>query len=196
MKKKIALLVVVMMIGTLIGCGNKDKEGTEVSSGTKDGKSIVVYYSAEGHTKTAANYIAKEVGADTFEIVPTNIYTEDDLNWRNEDSRVSIEHDNEDKRDIELISTKVENWESYDTVFVGYPIWWGIAACPIDNFIKANDFSGKTVIPFCTSTSSGIGESGELLEKMAGTGKWQEGERFGSNVLEGDIEDWVKGLAY
>ena len=95
---------------------------------------------------------------------------------------------------MELVSTTVNDWESYDTVFIGYPIWWGIAAWPVDNFINANDFTGKTVIPFCTSSSSGLGESGELLAELAGTGDWQEGQRFRSSVAEADVVEWVNGL--
>lgn len=92
------------------------------------------------------------------------------------------------------MSATVENWDSYDTVFVGYPIWWGIAAWPVDTFIKANDFTGKTVVPFCTSASSGVGESAELLADMAGTGNWLDGTRFRSNVSEDDIQEWIDGL--
>ena len=91
-------------------------------------------------------------------------------------------------------SDTVPDWDSYETVFIGYPIWWGIAAWPVDGFIAANDFTGKTVIPFCTSASSGFGESGELLEEMAGTGDWLEGERFSSGVSEEDVKNWVDGL--
>ena len=91
-------------------------------------------------------------------------------------------------------SDTVPDWDSYETVFIGYPIWWGIAAWPVDGFIAANDFTGKTVIPFCTSASSGLGESGELLEEMAGTGDWLEGERFSSGVWEEDVKNWVDGL--
>lgn len=94
------------------------------------------------------------------------------------------------------MTTKVDNWDSYDTVFIGYPIWWAIAAWPVNNFVKDIDFSGKTVIPFCTSVSSGIGESGQLLAKMAGTGDWQDGERFSSGVSATDVADWVKDLGY
>ena len=130
------------------------------------GKTLIVYYSASGNTEEVANYIASATGGDLFEIVPTEIYTNADLDWTDDDSRVSREHDNEDERDVPLVSDTVDNWDEYDTVFIGYPIWWGIAAWPVDGFIKANDFTGKTVIPFCTSSSSGLGESGELLEEM------------------------------
>ena len=158
------------------------------------GKTLIVYYSASGNTEEVANYIASATGGDLFEIVPTEIYTNADLDWTDDDSRVSREHDNEDERDVPLVSDTVDNWDEYDTVFIGYPIWWGIAAWPVDGFIKANDFTGKTVIPFCTSSSSGLGESGELLEEMAGTGEWLEGERFRSGASEETVRSWVEGL--
>ena len=104
------------------------------------------------------------------------------------------EHDNPDDRHVELIADTVDNWEDYDTVFIGYPIWWGIAAWPVDTFIEANDFTGKTIIPFCTSSSSGVGDSGEILAEMAGTGYWQEGHRFSSNVSEDDVQTWLNEL--
>ena len=155
---------------------------------------LVVYYSASGNTETAANYIAQATGGDIFEITPAEPYTSDDLNWTDENSRVSREHEDESLRDVELTTTEVENWDSYDTVFIGYPIWWGIAAWPVDGFVEANDFSGKTVIPFCTSSSSGLGQSGELLAQLAGTGDWQEGQRFRSSASQEDINEWVDSL--
>ena len=159
-----------------------------------DGNVLVVYYSASGNTETAANYIAQATGGDIFEITPAEPYTSDDLNWTDENSRVSREHEDESLRDVELTTTEVENWDSYDTVFIGYPIWWGIAAWPVDGFVEANDFSGKTVIPFCTSSSSGLGQSGELLAQLAGTGDWQEGQRFRSSASQEDINEWVDSL--
>lgn len=159
-------------------------------------KTLVVYYSASGNTRAVAEVIAEAAAADTFELIPTEVYTNDDLNWTNNDSRVSLEHEDESLRDVPLTETTVENWDEYDTVFIGYPIWWGIAAWSVDNFIKANDFTGKTVIPFCTAASSGIGRSGELLAEMAGTGDWQEGIRFRERPNDDDVVSWVKGLGY
>lgn len=161
---------------------------------TNGGNVLVVYYSASGNTARVANDIAAAAGADLFEIVPTEIYTDDDLDWTDSDSRVSREHDDESLRDVPLTTTTVENWENYDTVFIGYPIWWAIAAWPVDNFVKDNDFSGKTVIPFATSASSNMGQSGELLAEMAGTGDWQEGHRFSSGVSSDDVQAWVREL--
>ena len=177
--------------------GTQDDSNSETSAKTPEvfgGKTLVVYYSASGNTEEVANYIASAMDGDLFEIVPTEIYTGADLDWTDEDSRVSREHDNEDERNVPLVSDTVDNWDEYDTVFIGYPIWWGIAAWPVDGFIKANDFTGKTVIPFCTSSSSGLGESGELLEEMAGTGDWLEGERFRSGASEETVRSWVEGL--
>lgn len=161
---------------------------------TEGGKVLVVYYSASGNTERVANDIAEAAGADLFEIVPTEVYTSDDLNWTDSNSRVSREHDDESLREVSLTTTEVPDWDSYETVFIGYPIWWGIAAWPVDGFVKANDFTGKTVIPFATSSSSGMGQSGSLLEEMAGTGDWQEGHRFSSGASAADVQAWVSEL--
>lgn len=134
------------------------------------------------------------VNYSKYEITPVEPYTSDDLNWTNSSSRVSREHDDECLRDIALTEITPADWDSYDTVLIGYPIWWGIAAWPVDNFVKGNDFTGKTVIPFCTSSSSGLGDSGNLLEEMAGTGDWQEGHRFSSGASDADAADWVASL--
>ena len=160
----------------------------------QDGGALVVYFSATGNTERVAGYIASAADADVFELAPTDPYTSEDLRWTDENSRVSVEYNNLDQREVELVSTTVPNWDSYDTVFIGYPIWWGIAAWPVNGFIEANDFTGKIVIPFCTSSSSGLGESGQLLEEMAGTGNWLEGQRFSSSVTQADVQEWVDGL--
>ena len=223
MKKLTALLLSVVLVLSLAACGSANKpassttqpetsapteqpatEPSESSSTTpvesepetqpETGKTLVVYYSASGNTERVAKDIAEAAGADLFEIVPTEVYTSEDLNWTNPDSRVSREHDDESLRDVPLTTTEVPDWDSYDTVFIGYPIWWGIAAWPVDTFVKNNDFTGKTVIPFATSSSSGMGQSGSLLADMAGTGEWQEGQRFSSGVSSDDVQSWVNGL--
>ena len=167
---------------------------SDLETEPENGKTLVVYYSAPGNTEEAANYIATATNADVFELEPKDPYTDADLDWTDDNSRVVYEHDNPDARDIELVAATVSDWESYDTVFIGYPIWWGIAAWPMDNFVKANDFTGKTVVPFCTSSSSGLGESGELLAELAGTGDWLEGERFSSGVSEDTVQTWIENL--
>ena len=166
----------------------------ETESGEETGSTLVVYFSATSNTEQAAQYIADITGGDLFQLEPAEPYTDDDLNYGNEDSRVSREYADESLRDVELVEDTVENWEQYDTVFIGYPIWWGIATWPVDGFVEANDFTGKTVIPFCTSASSGLGESGQLLAEMAGTGDWQEGMRFSSSVSEADVQEWIDSL--
>ena len=163
--------------------------GEDASGGT-----LVVYFSATGNTEEAAGYIASLTGGDLFELEPVEPYTSEDLNYSDDNSRVSLEYADESLREVELAADTVENWDDYDTVFIGYPIWWGIAAWPVDNFIEANDFTGKTVIPFCTSSSSGLGQSGKLLAELAGTGDWQEGHRFSSGVSEADVEEWLSTL--
>lgn len=167
---------------------------TTTEAASTGGKTLVVYYSASGNTRRVAEDIAEAAGADLFEIVPTEVYSDDDLNWTRSDSRVSREHDDEALRDVPLTTTEVPDWDSYDTVFIGYPIWWGIAAWPVDGFVTANDFSGKTVIPFATSSSSGMGDSGTRLADMTDTGEWQEGQRFSSGVSASDVQEWVSGL--
>lgn len=205
MKKLITFFMSLILILTITACSNKEQtqtdtsvpsseENDETTSGTGGGKTIVVYYSATGNTEAAANYIASVTNGDVFELEPLEAYSDDDLDWTDDDSRVVYEHDNPQDRDVELVSASVDNWEDYDTVFIGYPIWWGIAAWPVDSFIKANDFTGKTVIPFATSSSSGLGESGELLAEMAGTGKWLSGERFSSGVSEETVRSWIDEL--
>lgn len=201
-KKWIGLLAVsAMLTGILTGCGNAGAETAETLQEESaqidtegEGNILVVYYSATGTTEEAANAIADITGGQLFELEPAEPYTDADLNYSDEGSRVSVEHENEDLRDVELTADTVEKWDSYDTVFIGYPIWWGIAAWPVNRFIEANDFTGKTVIPFCTSASSGIGESGTLLAEMAGTGDWLEGQRFTSGTDAEEIETWIDGL--
>lgn len=221
MKKITALFMMIVFIFSLAACSNTSSDtenstpsapsqasennssepsqpsqpsDSPVPTNTTGGKTLVVYYSASGNTERVAKDIAEVTGADLFEIEPAQPYTDADLNWTNSNSRVSREHEDESLRNVPLKTTEVGDWDSYDTVFIGYPIWWGIAAWPVDNFVKENDFSGKTVIPFATSSSSGMGESGTLLEEMAGTGDWQEGHRFSSGASEEMVRDWVAEL--
>lgn len=206
MKKIISLFMVLTMVLSLAACSTNQSPSESTPEEQPDssaeaqqptdeaGKTLVVYYSATGNTENVANYIATATDGDLFELEPAEPYSDADLNWTDDNSRVVREHDDESLRDIELVADTVENWDSYDTVFIGYPIWWGIAAWPVNGFIEANDFTGKTVIPFCTSSSSGLGESGELLAEMAGTGDWQEGQRFRSGASESDVAALVESL--
>ena len=171
-----------------------DTQAAEKNGTDGEGKILVVYYSASGHTERVANDIASALNADTFELVPQTPYTDEDLDWTTDGSRVNNEHEDESLRTVPLVQDTVENWDEYSTVLIGYPIWWGIAAWPVNEFVTNNDFTGKTVIPFATSASSGMGESGALLEEMAGTGDWQDGQRFSSGVSDEDVTDWADGL--
>ena len=157
-------------------------------------KVLVAYFSATGSTEGVAQTIADTLNADLFEITPRTPYTSADLDWTNSSSRVSAEHNDLALRNVELVADTVDNWDSYNTVFIGYPIWWGIAAWPTDSFVKANNFAGKTVIPFCTSASSGLGQSGELLAELANSGNWLTGQRFRSSASRSEVQNWVNGL--
>lgn len=172
---------------------NEDNEKDNKVSNNQN-KTLIVYYSAQTHTKAVTEKIAKNLNADIFEIVPEIIYTSEDLNWNNNNSRVSKEHNDKELRNVKLVTTEVKNWEDYDTILIGYPIWWGIAAWPVNTFVKSKDFNGKTVIPFCTSASSDLGQSGKLLEQDANSGNWLDGHRFNSNPSDYDIKQWTDSL--
>lgn len=202
LKRFVSIFLAGTMILALGACGSQAPQQMESSQpevshpdiNSAEPKTLVVYYSATGHTEAVAGYIANALEADTFELTPTEPYTSEDLDWTDESSRVSREYNDPSLRTVELTSLTVDNWEAYDTVLIGYPIWWGIAAWPVDSFVTANDFTGKTVIPFCTSSSSDLGESGKLLAEAAGTGEWQNGQRFTSRISETDVVEWVNGL--
>ena len=224
MNKNVVIGIIVVLVVAVLGVGgyfllnnSADEENNNVNNnnnGTNNnennnnngnnnddvnvsgGRTLVVYFSAQGHTEAVAEQIAENLDADIFEIVPADEYTSDDLDWTDDNSRVTREYEDESLRDVELVSTEVPNWEDYDTIIIGYPIWWGIAAWPVNTFVEANDFSGKTVIPFCTSSSSGLGQSGELLREAAGTGNWLEGQRFRSNPSDDDIKEFTDSLAH
>lgn len=195
MNKKIIIIfiVLIVLIGVLVF---KDRIFSNESSNEKEfsGDVLVVYFSATNNTKKVAEEIADNLKATIFEVVPKEEYTADDLDYSDEDSRVFKEHSDESLRDVELVSTTVDNWENYDTVFIGYPIWWGEAAWPINNFVKENDFKGKTVIPFCTSASSSLGSSSKKLEDLAGSGDWKSGKRFSSGASSSEIKEWLESL--
>lgn len=212
MKKLTSIILALVLVFSFVACSNNSSDNSNTTPSTSKtadtskssdedpknsnthSKILVVYYSATGSTKAVAETIADTSKADLFEITPVDPYTSDDLDWTDDNSRVSVEHNDESKRDVPLTKTSPDNWADYDTVFIGYPIWWGIAAWPVNNFVKGNDFSGKTVIPFCISTSSRLGQSGDLLADMAGKGNWQDGERFSSGASSSKVKSWVNGL--
>ena len=190
MKKLITLVLTLMFALTAIAAFAEEPTTTDVPS-----KTLVVYYSATGSTERIANMIAAETGADVFVITPAEPYTDADLNWTDNNSRVAYEHEHpETQNEVALTEVTPENWDNYDTVYIGYPIWWGNAAWPVNQFITGNDFTSKAVIPFCTSASSGFGQSGALLTEAAGTGEWLEGMRFSYGTEEADVQAWISGL--
>ena len=166
-----------------------DETKAENSDTANGGKTLVVYFSATGTTKGVAEQIASFTGADTYEITAAQPYTSDDLNYNDSDSRTTKEQNDKSARP-EISSEKLD-LAAYDTIYIGYPIWWGEEPRIMDTFVESYDFSGKTMIPFCTSGGSGIGSSGDNLEENAGSGNWLEGERLSSSS---DIEEWINSL--
>lgn len=174
--------------------GNDTQERQDSSREDSDSDILIAYFSGTGRTETIAGYIEEATSGTLFEIEPVDEYTSEDLNYNNSNSRVVREHNDESLQNIELKVTTPEGFATFDTVFIGFPIWWQGPAWPIFNFVKDNDFTGKTVIPFATSASSGMGSSKSTLENMAGTGTWLEGRRFQSSASKETITTWVSSL--
>ncbi|MCM1062035.1 MAG: flavodoxin [Eubacterium sp.] len=156
-------------------------------------KILTAYFSASGVTASLAKTIAEAAGGDLYEIRPEQPYTADDLNWNNPQSRSSVEMKNPNSRPA--ISGKVENMEQYDVVFVGFPIWWYVAPTIINTFLESYDFSGKTVIPFCTSGGSGMGKTEEILRKCCSEKtNWQQGKRLNGDESPASVKAWTDSL--
>lgn len=204
MKRTLTLLLsaalVVCAALCVAGCGGQQASSSATSSvasssaASEAGKTLVVYFSATGNTEAVVQDIVDETGATSFAIQPAQPYTSEDLDYNDPDSRVSKEHADASLQDVALVQDTPDNWASYDTVLIGYPIWWGEAAYPAASFVKANDFTGKTVIPFCTSASSGLGQSAEHLSELANGGEWMGGMRFPSSVNGDEARQWVDDL--
>ena len=155
-------------------------------------KILVAYFSASGVTKSVAEKIADENGYDIFEIEPVEKYTPDDLDWTNKKSRSTIEMN--DKSFRPPISNTVDV-SGYDTVVIGFPVWWYREPSVIDTFLEAYDFSGKTIVPFCTSGSSGIGQTAERMQEIVGNGaKVLSGKRFAAGVTEDELKRWTEEI--
>lgn len=157
-----------------------DTEGIDADAGA----SIVVDDGqVKGNLEYTAGIIQQTTGGDLLRIETVD-----------HETLVDQAADEQDQEARPELASQIENVDQYDTILLGYPIWWGEAAWPVNQFVKNNDFTGKTVIPFATSASSGFGESGQLLADMAGTGDWQEGMRFGSSPDEAAVQEWIDGL--
>lgn len=196
LKRTLILLLSAALVAcaaiALVGCGGQQASSSAASE--PQGKTLIAYYSATGSTADVAAIIEDETGADVFVITPEQAYSTADLDWNVADSRVSKEHSDPALQDVALATTTPDGWDSYDTVIIGYPIWWGEAAYPVASFAKANDFTGKTVIPFCTSASSDIGDSAQRLSELAKGGEWMGGMRFPSAVNSDEVRQWVDDL--
>jgi len=158
----------------------------------QESKVLVAYFSATGTTEGVAEHIANGLSADIYEIVPEEPYTDADLNYNDNNSRTTIEMNDPDTRPA--ISGSVENMEQYDIVFIGYPIWWGEAPRIVSTFIESYDFSGKTIVPFCTSGGSGMGSSAINLEQLTSGAEWLSGERLSGSDSKDTVMEWVNGL--
>ena len=224
MKRYIAFLLAVLLALTLTACGgnyasNENTEPQPVQQTTPTSaettaetpaqqtaeptpvegtqtidaeKTLVVYFSATGTTKGVAERLASVIGADLYEIVPAEPYTAEDLNYNDRTTRATREQN--DKSVRPQIASEPISLDGYATIYVGYPIWWGEEPRILDTFAESYDFSGKTMIPFCTSGGSGIGSSGRNLEKLTGGATWLDGKRFGGSVSKADLQSWVDGL--
>ena len=212
MKKAVAVLLSVLMVLCLAACGNSagqterpSTESNTAESETEDDADssagdqapeessvLVAYFSATGTTKGVAESIADGLGADLYEIVPEEPYTDADLNYNDDNSRSTIEMNDPSSRPA--ISGSAEHMEQYDIVFIGYPIWWGEAPRIVSTFVESYDFSGKTIVPFCTSGGSGMGSSASNLEPLTSGATWMEGRRLSGNDSQDTVMEWVNSL--
>ena len=218
MKKAIAILLSLTMFLGLAACGNSasqteqpstedisveskaDTESAETSTDmentdnqdAQEHKILVAYFSATGTTKGVAEHIANGLNADIYEIVPEEPYTDADLDYNDNNSRTTIEMNDPDARPA--ISGSVENMEQYDIVFIGYPIWWGEAPRIVSTFVESYDFSGKTIVPFCTSGGSDIGSSATSLEQLTNGAAWLDGRRLNGSDSQDTVMEWVNSL--
>ena len=180
--------------------GNEsDKSGKTPDSNSDDtvsepegSKILVAYFSATNNTEGVAQKLADRLGADLYEITPEQSYTDEDLDYGNSGSRSSVEMNDPSARPA--ISGSVENMEQYDVVFIGYPIWWGEAPRIMSTFIESYDFSGKTLVAFCTSASSGFGSSDSALRTATSGATWLDGHRFPADASAEDVMEWTNEL--
>lgn len=180
---------------------NTDADNTDVSESqteetdapdAQESKVLVAYFSATNTTEGVAEHIANGLNADIYEIVPEDPYTDADLNYNDNNSRTTIEMNDPDARPA--ISGSVENMDQYDIVFIGYPIWWGDAPRILSTFVESYDFSGKTIVPFCTSGGSGIGSSTSNLEQLTSGATWLSGRRLNGSDSQNTVMEWVNSL--
>ena len=220
MKKRLFMLLALTMAASLAACGagasgepQESQPGNSSSSASQpltpaepdtmpdssqepskgNAKStLVAYFSATGNTEEIAQHLQTILGASLYEIIPAKPYSDDDLDYNASDCRANQEQNDPSVRPA--IDGSVENMDSYDVILLGYPIWWGEAPRIISTFLESYDFTGKTIVPFCTSGSSGIGGSAEHLTVLAADATWLEGARFNPGATQDEVAAWVEGL--
>lgn len=203
MKKLIAIMLMILTIGIMSACGSSEQTDAEEQQETTTeesteataeatGDTMVIYFSVTGHTKTVAEMITQITGADVYEIEAEEPYTDADIDYSDDNSRASIEQN--DKSARPAFAGDPPSLEGVKTLYLGYPIWFGQEPRIMDTFVEAVNFDGITVIPFCTSGSSGIGDSGKNLEQITGNGTWLAGERFAADTTEGEVQSWIDSL--
>ncbi|MDE6502029.1 MAG: flavodoxin [Ruminococcus sp.] len=224
MKKTLLTIVSFLCISVMVGCSdskensdsepessvqditeeeNGQEETIDTSSEPKtseiielsstDNDNLVVYFSATGTTENVAQRIALVLNSDLQEIIPAQEYTRDDINWSDDNCRAAIEMNDVASRP-EISGERIPI-DDYSTIYIGYPIWWGDAPRIMNTFVESYDFGDKTIIPFCTSGSSDIGESSENLRNLATGGNWLTGRRLDANISESDIQEWINSLS-
>lgn len=226
MRKRGFLLITacILAVGMLAGCGNgsgqeeskiqsnietapenesspatteEDSAEVQIDDDETEGKTLVVYFSATGNTKNVAEVIAETTGGELFELEPLVPYTDDDLNYNDDNSRTSQEYADESLRNVELVADTVDDWQDVERVYIGYPLWWGIAAWPVNTFVEANDFSGKTIAPFVTSGGSGFSNTLSTIASMEPNATVTEGLSLGSSTAAdsgSDVTQWLSGI--
>ena len=220
MKKRLFMLLALTMAASLAACGagasgepQESQPGNSSSSASQPltpaepdtmpdssqepskgnaNSTLVAYFSATGNTEEIAQHLQTILGASLYEIIPAKPYSDDDLDYNASDCRANQEQDDPSVRPA--IDGSVENMDGYDVILLGYPIWWGEAPRIISTFLESYDFTGKTIVPFCTSGSSGIGGSAEHLTVLAADATWLEGARFNPGATQDEVAAWVEGL--
>ena len=190
--RKILTMLLMIAMTLLTGCGGDSAKSETPAAEAAKNTTLVAYFSCTGNTKTLAENAAIVLDADLYEIKPKVPYTAEDLDWHNEQSRSTVEM-NDDSLRPEIDGT-IENFAQYNTVVIAYPIWWHQAPRIIDTFVESYDWSGKKVLPICTSGGSDIGTSASYIANLAKSGDWKEGHCFFNRTAAGEVQEWAKGI--
>ena len=193
MKKFLSIFLAAFIVLSVTACSSEEKNSAEGSSPPDKNKILVAYFSATGNTKTLAETAAEVLGADLYEIKPEFPYTEEDLDYKDETKRATVEQRDEKTRPA--LADKNAPVDKYGTIVLAFPIWWGIEPRIIDTFVETYNLSNKTIIPICTSGGSGIGSSGENLKALASpTAEWKNGKSFSKNFSKDEVKNFFDDL--